>query len=225
MLVLWSFTFELNLRLLWLNKKKKGWVIQSDIRWRLSSSFTLAADTCICVCWPSVSQQQRGRLSECPSVRGGSTEPRAADTSPRYSSHKSASRSPLAARALVPDVIRVKQWPLQTGQKSTEAFLYDWSWCRACSCDCGCWWRLGVCCMSAITKLGSGSGVCHITGQDVGWSAAAWRLSIIVLACQWCNCADINRNKCGYSISIKFINHCEQWGLHTFTFSSIPETG
>lgn len=36
----------------------------------------------------------------------------AADINPRYSSHKSVSRSPLAVQALVPDVIRVKQWPL-----------------------------------------------------------------------------------------------------------------
>lgn len=36
----------------------------------------------------------------------------AADISPRYLSHKSVSRSPVAVQALVPDVIRVKQWPL-----------------------------------------------------------------------------------------------------------------
>lgn len=37
----------------------------------------------------------------------------AADISPRYSSHKSVlSQSPVAVQALVPDVIRVKQWPL-----------------------------------------------------------------------------------------------------------------
>lgn len=36
----------------------------------------------------------------------------AADISPRYLSHKSVSRSLVAVQALVPDVIRVKQWPL-----------------------------------------------------------------------------------------------------------------
>lgn len=36
----------------------------------------------------------------------------AADISPRYLSHKSVSQSPVAVQALVPDVIRVKQWPL-----------------------------------------------------------------------------------------------------------------
>lgn len=45
-------------------------------------------------------------MFEC--VRRGATEPRAADISPRYSSHKSVSRSPVAPPALVPDVIRVK---------------------------------------------------------------------------------------------------------------------
>lgn len=35
-----------------------------------------------------------------------------ADISQRYLSHKSVLQSPLAVQALVPDVIRVKQWPL-----------------------------------------------------------------------------------------------------------------
>lgn len=36
----------------------------------------------------------------------------AADICPRYLSHKSVSGSPVAVPALVPDVIRVEQWPL-----------------------------------------------------------------------------------------------------------------
>ena len=36
----------------------------------------------------------------------------APDISPRYLSHKSVSLSPVAVQTLVPDVIRVKQWPL-----------------------------------------------------------------------------------------------------------------
>lgn len=60
----------------------------------------------------------------------------AADISPRYLSHKSVSRSPVAVQALVPDVIRVEQWPLYQDRRVQRHSCIT-SWCQACSCDWG----------------------------------------------------------------------------------------
>lgn len=115
--------------------------------------------TWLCV---SVRRGQRQCLSVCVSMWWGCIELMAQDMSPRYLTHKSVSRSPVAVQVLVPDVITVATL---SGQKSTEAFLYYWSWCWACRGD----WRQGPSCRSAVRQLGRGLGGCHIM-ETCRWS-------------------------------------------------------
>ena len=121
--------------------------------------------TCTCVCVSSVRHRgERVCLSVCVSMWWGCIELMAADISPRYSSHKSVSRSPRGCASPGAWCYQSETVATLSGQKSTEAFQYYRSWCQACSCV----WRLKACRRSAVRRLGSGVGGCHITGQAVG---------------------------------------------------------
>lgn len=132
----------------------------------------------VCDLWDG--ESSRDSLSVCGSIWRGCIELRAADISPRYSSHKSVSRSPLAAQAPGAWCYQSETAATPSGQKSTGAFLYYWSWCQACSCDCGRGWRLRVCYRSTIRRLGSGVEGCHITRLAVGLFTAGCCYSFVV---------------------------------------------
>lgn len=57
-------------------------------------------------------------------------------------------------------------------RRSTEAFLYYWSWCQARSCDSGRGRRISACCRSTITQPETDAGGRRITGRDGGMFTA-----------------------------------------------------
>lgn len=59
-----------------------------------------------------------------------------------------------------------------SGQKSTEAFLYYWSWCRACSCD----WGAG---MEGLERAAGA----QLDSQGVVWEVAGQAAGLFTAGC------------------------------------------
>lgn len=90
-----------------------------------------------------------------------------ADICPRYLSHKSVSRSPVAVQALVPDFIRVKQWPLYQDRGVQRHSCSTGAGVEPVAATGG--WDGGLeRCESSDREDRSGVGGCHITGQAAG---------------------------------------------------------
>ena len=84
--------------------------------------------------------------------------------------------------------LMLSEWNMATParRRSTEAFLYDCSWCRAPSCDSGRGQRISACCRSTITPGGR-----EWRGRQPPHRPRHWNIySRVLLAWQQLHCAE-----------------------------------